>query len=132
LVERLAAAEFKMRTVRFLDAGLFHYQTETSPIPEEYNKEDRTNPLAWAFHADSTRYNSFSKLMRYESFLQREFSRALRELFILRDDHRIRLAEDEAPASRGERGTKWKPRAGSTPRSPSNPFIGERGDPPAR
>ena len=75
LVERLAAAEFKMRSVRYLDAGLFHYQAETNPIPEDHNKDGRINPLDWAFQADSASQKSFSKLIRYEGFLQREFPR---------------------------------------------------------
>jgi hypothetical protein len=98
LVERLVAAEFKMRSVRYLDAGLFHYQAETNPMPEQFNKAGRSNPLAWAFHGDSAYYNSFSKLMRYEGFLQREFSRALRDLSMLRADRRARLAEAESEA----------------------------------
>jgi hypothetical protein len=99
LVERLAAAEFKMRSVRYLDAGLFHYQAETNPMPEQFNKAGRSNPLAWSFHADSVAYNSFNKLMRYEGCLQREFSRALRELYIVQDERRARFAEAEAAAS---------------------------------
>ena len=75
MVERLTAAEFKMRSVRYLDAGLFHYQAETNPIPEDHNKDGRINPLDWAFQADSDSQNSFSKLIRYEGFLQREFPR---------------------------------------------------------
>ena len=96
LVERLAAAEFKMRSVRYLDAGLFHYQAETNPMPEQFNKAGRSNPLAWSFHADSVAYNSFNKLMRYEGCLQREFSRALRELYIVQDERRARFAEAQA------------------------------------
>jgi hypothetical protein len=96
LVERLVAAEFKMRSVRYMDAGLFHYQAETNPMPEQFNKAGRSNPLAWAFHGDSAYYNSFSKLMRYEGFLQREFSRALRDLSMLQADRRARLAEADA------------------------------------
>jgi hypothetical protein len=98
LVERLVAAEFKMRSVRYMDAGLFHYQAETNPMPEQFNKAGRSNPLAWAFHGDSAYYNSFSKLMRYEGFLQREFSRALRDLSMLQADRRARLAEAESEA----------------------------------
>jgi hypothetical protein len=98
LVERLVAAEFKMRSVRYLDAGLFHYQAETNPMPEQFNKAGRSNPLAWAFHGDSAYYNSFSKLMRYEGCLQREFSRALRDLSMLQADRRARLAEAESEA----------------------------------
>ena len=101
LVERLVAAEFKMRSVRYLDAGLFHYQAETNPMPDQFNKAGRSNPLAWAFHGDSAYYNSFSKLMRYEGFLQREFSRALRDLSMLQADRRARLAEAE-PAAQTE------------------------------
>ena len=98
LVERLVAAEFKMRSVRYLDAGLFHYQAETNPMPEQFNKAGRSNPLAWAFHGDSAYYNSFSKLMRYEGSLQREFSRALRDLSMLQADRRARQAEADAAA----------------------------------
>ena len=98
LVERLVAAEFKMRSVRYMDAGLFHYQAETNPMPEQFNKAGRSNPLAWAFHGDSAYYNSFSKLMRYEGFLQREFSRALCDLSMLQADRRARLAEAESEA----------------------------------
>jgi len=102
LVERLVAAEFKMRTVRYADAGLFHYQAETNPIPADRNKDGHINPLAWAFHTDSVGYNSFNKLMRYEGCLQREFSRALRELYIVQDERRARFAEAEAAASEAE------------------------------
>jgi hypothetical protein len=87
-----------MRSVRYLDAGLFHYQAETNPMPEQFNKAGRSNTLAWAFHGDSAYYNSFSKLMRYEGFLQREFSRALCDLSMLQADRRARLAEAESEA----------------------------------
>jgi len=95
-VERLAAAEFKMRSVRYLDAGLFHFQAESNPLPEQYNKEGRTNPLAWYFHSDAKYFNSFSKLIRYEGFLQREFSRVLRDLYLMQNERRARQAEAEA------------------------------------
>jgi hypothetical protein len=93
LVERLVAAEFKMRSVRYLDAGLFHYQAESSPMPEQFNKEGSTNPMAWAFNYDAAQHNSFSKLIRYEGFLQREFSRALRDLYMMQDERRARQAD---------------------------------------
>ena len=105
LVERLVAAEFKMRTVRYADAGLFRYQAETNPIPADRNKDGHINPLAWAFHADSVAYNSFNKLVRYEGFLQREFSRALRELYLVQDERRARFAEAEAEAAAHEAET---------------------------
>jgi hypothetical protein len=113
LVERLVAAEFKMRSVRYMDAGLFHYQAETNPMPEQFNKAGRSNPLAWAFHGDSAYYNSFSKLMRYEGSLQREFSRALRDLSMLQADRRARLAESQAEAEAEAAETE--------PRQPDSP-----------
>jgi hypothetical protein len=113
LVERLVAAEFKMRSVRYLDAGLFHYQAETNPMPDQFNKAGRSNPLAWAFHGDSAYYNSFSKLMRYEGSLQREFSRALRDLSMLQADRRARLAESQAEAEAEAAETE--------PRQPDSP-----------
>ena len=138
LVERLVAAEFKMRSVRYLDAGLFHYQAETNPMPEQFNKAGRSNPLAWAFHGDSAYYNSFSKLMRYEGFLQREFSRALRDLSMLQADRRARLAEAE-PAAQTEPGQPdspaQNPKSEETertqfPRSSGVPNGGIAPDPP--
>ena len=56
--------------------------------------------MAWAFNYDAAQHNSFSKLIRYEGFLQREFSRALRDLYMMQDDRRARLAD--APASDAE------------------------------
>jgi hypothetical protein len=98
LVERMVAAEFKMRSVRYMDAGIFHYELKTNPMPQQFSEDGRTNPLAWAFQCDSAHNNSFSKLIRYEGFLQREFSRALRELFLMQDERRARQAEAaEAP-----------------------------------
>src|ERR1022692_1611714 len=64
LVERLVAAEFKMRSVRYADAALFHIQAAEDPMLERYKQEGRTNLLAWAFHSDAKYSNSFSKLIR--------------------------------------------------------------------
>jgi hypothetical protein len=95
LVERLAAAEFKMRSVRYLDAGLFHYQSEANIMPDKFQRGG-TNPMAWAFDFDAANSNTFSKLIRYEGFLQHEFSRALRDLDLLQDRRRAQLAESAA------------------------------------
>src|ERR1022692_3623411 len=42
LVERLVAAEFKMRSVRYADAALFHIQAAEDPMLERYKQEGRT------------------------------------------------------------------------------------------
>jgi hypothetical protein len=116
--DALVAAEFKMRSVRYLDAGLFHYQAETNPMPEQFNKAGRSNPLAWAFHGDSAYYNSFSKLMRYEGCLQREFSRALRDLSMLQADRRVCQAEANAEA---EASASAQTQAEAAPAAPAEP-----------
>jgi hypothetical protein len=96
LVERLAAAEFKMRSVRYLDAGLFNFQARDNPMPQQHDKAGRANPLARYFYSDAKHVNCFSTLARYEGHLQRESSRALRELYLVQDKRRARLAEVEA------------------------------------
>ena len=110
LVERLVAAEFKMRSVRYADAALFHIQAAEDPMLERYKQEGRTNLLAWAFHSDAKYSNSFSKLIRYEGFLQREFSRALRELYMMQDERRARLAEAAARNAETEPSEPAPPR----------------------
>src|ERR1022692_2050191 len=143
LVERLVAAEFKMRSVRYADAALFHIQAAEDPMLERYKQEGRTNLLAWAFHSDAKYSNSFSKLIRYEGFLQREFSRALRELYMMQDERRARLAEAAARNAETEPsepetppatpktektkrtqfpGSSGVPNGGCTPNQPQNPL----------
>ena len=143
LVERLVAAEFKMRSVRYADAALFHIQAAEDPMLERYKQEGRTNLLAWAFHSDAKYSNSFSKLIRYEGFLQREFSRALRELYMMQDERRARLAEAAARNAETEPsepetppatpktektkrtqfpGSSGVPNGGGTPHQPQNPL----------
>jgi hypothetical protein len=108
-----------MRSVRYLDAGLFHYQAESSPMPEQFNKEGRTNPMAWAFNYDAAQHNSFSKLIRYEGFLQREFSRALRDLYMMQDERRARQAE--AAAREAEAASAQVEAAEAAPSEPEAP-----------
>jgi hypothetical protein len=123
LVERLVAAEFKMRSVRYLDAGIFRYQAKVNPMPDHFSQDGCTNPLAWAFQFDCARQNSFSKLIRYEGFLQREFSRALRDLSELQKERRVRTAEAEAARSQAAEAAAnpAENAAGATPRDPQAP-----------
>jgi hypothetical protein len=119
LVERMVAAEFKMRSVRYMDAGIFHYELKTNPMPQQFSEDERTNPLAWAFQCDSAGHNSFTKLMRYEGFLQREFSRSLRDLFKMQDERRARLNEAaEAETKPQPPAPDPQPREQSSPGAP--------------
>jgi hypothetical protein len=123
LVERMVAAEFKMRSVRYMDAGIFHYELKTNPMPQHFSEDERTNPLAWAFQCDSAGHNSFTKLIRYEGFLQRDFSRSLRDLFKMQDERRAREAEAvrEAETKPQPPVPDPQPREQSSPEPPANP-----------
>lgn len=91
-----------------------------NPIPEDRNPDGRMNPLAWAVEADSAAHNTFTKLIRYEGALQREFSRALRELNMLQSERRARQAAAgaaEAPPA----ATRKTPRRTQSPGAPSSP-----------
>jgi hypothetical protein len=69
----------------------------TNLMPEQFNLDGRLEPKAWSFHNDSKYYNSFTKPIRYEGALQREFSRALRELRLLQEDRRASQAKPPDP-----------------------------------
>jgi len=129
LVERLVAAEFKMRSVRYADAGLFHYQAQCNPMPDRF-EESATDPLAWAFNYDAANSNSFTKLIRYEGFLQREFSRALRDLRMIQDERRARLAE--AAAAEAEAAEAAEAAAAATEREAAEAPSPPEAPPPAQ
>jgi len=92
LVERMAAAHWRLRHFVALEAGIFNLTLEMEPLPECFNQQGRTDPLAWAFHVNCVQGDEFSRLARYEAHLQRDFSRCLRELQKLKAD---RQAETE-------------------------------------
>ena len=94
LVERMAAAHWRLRHFVALEAGIFNLTLEISPLPEQFNQQGRTDPLAWAFHVNCMQGDHFSRLARYEAHLQRDFSRCLRELQKLQAGP---PAETEAP-----------------------------------
>ncbi len=132
LVERLAAAEFKMRSIRYVDAGLFQYQLKINPMPEPFSADSRTNPVAWAFQCDAARNNALTKLIRYEGFLQREFSRALRELYMMQDERRARQSEAESTASEPEAGHPEAPAARNSKKTSRTQFPGRTAAPQGR
>jgi hypothetical protein len=93
LVERMASAHWRLRRFAGMEAGIFNLSFETNPMPERYNQQGRSDPRTWAFNISCTWGDKFLKLARYESHLQREVSRCLRELQKIRADRR---AEKEA------------------------------------
>ena len=94
LVERMAAAHWRLRHFVALEAGIFNLTLEISPLPGQFNQQGRTDPMAWAFHVNCMQGDHFSRLARYEAHLQRDFSRCLRELQKLQAGP---PAETEAP-----------------------------------
>ncbi len=123
LVERMAAAHWRVRRFAAMEAGLFNLSFETDPMPERYNQQGRSDPLAWAFKISCARGDKFLKLARYESHLQREISRCLRELLKLKADRRaekkaagivFELSGDEA-IPRPEDGAREAPPDGAPP-----------------
>ena len=80
LVERMAAAHWRLRHFVALEAGIFNLTLEISPLPAQFNQQGNTDPMAWAFHVNCMQGDHFSRLARYEAHLQRDFSRCLREL----------------------------------------------------
>ena len=117
--------------VERLDAGLFHFQAESNPLPKQYNKEGRTDPKAWAFYSDAKYYNAFSKLIRYEGFLQREFSRALRDLYATQEERRARLTEAAATQAEGAKAAAAEGQAAESASRDSEAASSEPETPPA-
>jgi len=105
---------------------LFHYQAESSPMPEQFNKEGRTNPLAWASTMTplhTTR--SLTKLIRYDGILQRRRSRS-----------RVQRGGSPSPPPKKQKNEAnpisrrpWRPerqcRAGPAPKSRPGPYPAE-------
>jgi hypothetical protein len=80
LVDRMAAAHWRLRRFLMMETGLFQAALETNPIPQELAERGRVDPLAWAFRAACQGGDEFTKLARYETHLQREFRNCLHEL----------------------------------------------------
>jgi len=80
LVERMAIATYRLRRILRIEAGYFDYRVRACPVPELHNRNGVTDPLAWAFQLDCTQRNVLDRLNRYESRIQREYSRCLADL----------------------------------------------------
>jgi hypothetical protein len=80
LVQRMVAAHWRLRRFSGLEAGVCNLAFQTDPLPPQFNKSGRGDPMAWAFHVACGWGGQFGRLARYENHLQSEFLRYLHEL----------------------------------------------------
>lgn len=116
LVRRIAAATYRLRRVARIEVGYFDLRLRYESIPEQFNRDGGADPLAWAYHVDCAGSQVFDRLSRYESRIQREYSRCLKDLQTLQ-------------AVRKKENGETKPKSKVTP-GPSTPS--EDSDAPAQ
>jgi hypothetical protein len=78
LVERMAVAAYRLRRIARIEAGFLDLRLRIQPVPAQYNQDGRADPLAWAFLTDHK--GVLDRLGRYESRIQREYTRCLADL----------------------------------------------------
>src|ERR1039457_1265749 len=79
LVERMAIATYRLRRIARIEVGYFDLRLRYQSVPEQINQDGRADPLAFAYHYDCNEDQVFDRLSRYESRIQREYSRCLKE-----------------------------------------------------
>jgi hypothetical protein len=80
LVERMAIATYRLRRIARIEVGYFDLRLRYNPMPEQLNQDGRADPLAFAYHFDCSEEQVFDRLSRYESRIQRDYSRCLKDL----------------------------------------------------
>src|ERR1022692_167859 len=60
--------------------GYFDLRLRYQSVPEQINQDGRTGPLAFAYHFDCSEHQVLDRLSRYESRIQRDYSRCLKDL----------------------------------------------------
>lgn len=80
LVDRMAVATYRLRRIARIETGCLDLRLRFQPMPEGYNQDGSADPLAWAFLNDCQCGQVLDKLGRYESRIQREYSRCLADL----------------------------------------------------
>jgi hypothetical protein len=80
LVERMALAQYRLRRIARIEVGYFDLRLRFKSLPEEYNQDGLGDLLSWAYHVDCNEGQVLDKLSRYESRIQREYSRCLKDL----------------------------------------------------
>ena len=80
LVERMAIATYWLRRIARIEVGYFDLRLRYQSVPEQINQDGRAGPLAFAYHFDCSEHQVLDRLSRYESRIQRDYSRCLKDL----------------------------------------------------
>jgi hypothetical protein len=80
LVERMAIATYCLRRIARIEVGYFDLRLRCQSVPEQINQDGRAGPLAFAYHFDCSEHQVLDRLSRYESRIQRDYSRCLKDL----------------------------------------------------
>ena len=75
----MAIATYRLRRIARIEVGYFDLRLRYQSVPEQINQDGRADPLAFAYHYDCNEDQVFDRLSRYESRIQREYSRCLKE-----------------------------------------------------
>jgi len=91
LVERMAVATYRLRRIARIEVGYFDLRLRYQSIPEQFNQDGGADPLA--YHVDCCEKLVLDKLSRYESRIQREYSRCLKDLQTLQAARKKEIVE---------------------------------------
>ncbi|MGA2741188.1 MAG: hypothetical protein ABSG65_27590 [Bryobacteraceae bacterium] len=97
----MAIATYRLRRIARLEVGYFDFRLRYNALPKEYNKNGGADLLTWAFHVEANGSKALDRLFRYESCIQREYSRCLQDLQTLQAARKAG-APARAPAPRGD------------------------------
>ena len=96
LVERMAIATYRLRRIARIETGLFDLRLRIQPVSAQYNQDGLADPLAWAFLTD---HNALlDRLGRYESRIQRDYTRCLADLQKLQAARKKEIVETNPKA----------------------------------
>ena len=76
----MAIAQYRLRRIARIEVGYFDLRLRFKTLPEEYNEDGLGDLLSWAYHVDCNEGQVFDRLSRYESRVQRDYSRCLKDL----------------------------------------------------
>src|ERR1022692_4726421 len=94
------------------------------PAPEQINQDGRAGPLAFAYHFDCSEHQVLDRLSRYESRIQRDYSRCLKDLQTLqaaRKNEPKKIVTPVHPTPSGDSDTPEQPASAAPTPAPAPP-----------
>jgi hypothetical protein len=132
LVERMAIATYRLRRIARIEVGYFDFHLRYNPMPEKYNQDGYADLLAWAFQVDSHGEGcALEKLHRYESRIQRDYSRCLKDLQTLQAARKKEIVQTNPkrkvtplhPTPSGDSDTPEQPASDAPTPAPAPPDV---------